>query len=426
MRSHGRHEQGQILMLSMTTLVVLSFLGLAIMQLGSAAQLRENILYRKAQADWRVKGTEDYALWQLVTADAGSFGAAYGQPGARYFDQVGGAITGASLTFPLEGQGGADASDVGIEITQPDESHLSLLAVKCETDVMGKNSAARQVIDVIYPPPALAMALLTEGSVKLAGGATVQSYSTGEDTLNADVHTNGDLIVQGTSRIYGFASASGTVSAPTGSIIPPVNPDGVTPYYEGVDEVSIPDVDPAAWASDDYVHSKIPNASIVRYYGDQYYSNDTIVNLGGTKDNPVVCYIEGDLHMSAKTTFAGYTILVVNGDVHLNTSKKSVGSIGTLGGSFGVYCNNMHLAAYAKVYGLAYVREHFHLTGQAAVYGAALSKGYDPATGETGSTMEMLTGKFDIYYRPTDESVFVEGGKPKKLSYQQRSAGQDW
>ena len=73
MHTPSRHCQGQVLIFSLVTVVVLTFLGLGLVQLASGSRNLEDINYRKAQAAWRVRGATEYAKWQLLSEDVGSF-----------------------------------------------------------------------------------------------------------------------------------------------------------------------------------------------------------------------------------------------------------------------------------------------------------------------------------------------------------------
>lgn len=419
MTTMTRGKSGQVLLMSLITTVALTFFGLGLMQMGQAADLTETRLYRTAKTQWRSKSATDYAIWKLISSDVGATNDQQNTPGYTYdwgFDGV-------TLAFPLDGADDPDTASVEILVSAPDPTDTSLRAIRCENRIHTGNAVTRCLLDIERPPPALSMALLTEGNLKISGDASVTSHTEAVGTLNADIHTNKDLTITGQGTIKGFASASGTASIPPGSVVPPVNPDGIDPWYEGVDTVPVPDVNPALWLNDNYVHSKVPGANIVRMAG-PIQTNNANWNFGGTAAAPTVIVINGDLRVTngATLNITGYAILVVNGDIHMAANSRIGGDQGHLS----MFGKNMHMASHSEVHGLVYVRSHFHLTSQAAIYGSAISKGYDPATGQTGTTMEMLTGQFDVYYEPSDESVFAEPGSPMRLSYQTYKGGMDW
>jgi hypothetical protein len=409
-----RRQRGQVFILSLVVLVALSFMGLALLQIADASYQREHVLCRTSQAAWRVHGGINYACWQLYSTDAGSDNAGLSKPNPAYdFGTMG-----ATLAYPLSGANAADASTVSLMVTTG-ETDTSLRWIRGETRVMGKESVARALTDVKRPPPCLSMALLTEGDIRISGDATVTSHNVAANPINADVHTNSSLTITGQGQVCGFASASGDANVKEGSVAPAVNPDNLDPYFQGVDPIDIPDIDPASFASDAVVHERVPGATIIRIPGGVSIANDTVLNFGGTSDHPVVVYIDGDLNMAAHTQIHGHVLFVVNGDVHLASHAVVDGDPG----SFSFITNNMHLAAWTEVHAMVYLREHLHLTGQSSVYGSVVSKGHS-SSGDPG--LEMLTGQFDLYYEPTDESVFPEPGKPAILSYQSRTGGDTW
>jgi len=385
----------------------MAFLGLGLMQLAQQSASAESVAYRKAQSLWRVHGGVEYAVWNLLSTDAGAAYAGQTAPSSAY----NWGYNGAALSYPLEGGTQADLSTVSMQVSAPDVSDPSIRAVRAETTVLGKTAAARHLLDIERPPPALNLAILTEDALNVGGNTVVTSHSNAQGTLNADIHTNQNLSVDGSSVVNGFATASGTASV-SGTVSPPVNPGNLPPYFEGVSAVDIPNIDPASFAGQaDFYY---PSGSLL--------PTNTVIDFGGTADNPTIVYINGDWHPSGQTHIQGFAILVVNGALK-TTGQTYLGSNG--GGQFSVIAAQVDMSGVTEIHGVVYAQQEFRTLGTAAIYGSAISRSYDPATGAT-TNGSVFGGNFDVYYEPHGEELLPETPTPARLSYQTRGPGDSW
>lgn len=402
-----RHSQGQVLVISLVATVVMAFLGLGLMQLAQQSASAESIAYRKAQSLWRVHGGVEYAVWNLLSTDVGSAYAGQAAPDSAY----NWGYNGETLSYPLGGGSEADTSLVAITVSAPMASDPSIRAIRAETDVFGKTAAARHLIDVNRPPPALNLAILTEDSLNVGGNTIVTSHSGAQGTLNADIHTNQNLSVDGSSVVNGFATASGEANV-SGTVAPPVNPGNLPPYFEGVSPVDIPNIDPASFASIADVTISNPKSIPM----------NAVLDFGGTPDDPTIVYLKGDWQPAGHTYVRGNCVLVINGKL------KTAGLTyleATAGGQFSVIASFVDLKGTSEIHGVVYAREEFHSSGTAAIYGSAISKSYDPATGKT-KVGSVFTGNFDVYYQPHGENLLPGPPTAARLSYQTRGPGESW
>ncbi len=180
------------------------------------------------------------------------------------------------------------------------------------------------------PPKFLQYAVATDSDVEFKGNVDVSISGDAGVNLNANVHTNGNLNVSGNSvDIGGFGSYSGVADGNhlANSFSPNYNPTSLPTYYQS-DPVPIPD-----FGDVDYL-------SAVDAYGDPMVDQSTTgvtelsgsYNFGGTRENPYVWYISGDLTITGNTTVDGYVHFVVDGNVQLN-GDLTVGDSGYSGGT---------------------------------------------------------------------------------------------
>jgi hypothetical protein len=148
-----------------------------------------------------------------------------------------------------------------------------------------------------------------------------------EGLINASVFANGKLHIDNTATIEGFGyygdenSLSPTLDA---SIFDPNdNPDGL-PMLQEVDDLLIPVFDAA------HFKERATQVTVGQ------------TNLGGTyslgtRDEPMIWYIDGNLSTQAPVTFQGYGVIVVEGKVNL--SDDFIGDYAGGESAFGLYAS---------------------------------------------------------------------------------------
>ena len=173
-------------------------------------------------------------------------------------------------------------------------------------------------------PEFMGEAVVTDGNLEVKYDFTLDSF----DSNNANVRVNGNIEMKsGDISIRGFGYHAGNASAENGDkltdIFDPYTNPGWAPVTQKVKELKIPD-----FKAEDY-------ASIATK---SYYSD---LKIGGTfplgtRDNPAIIYVEGNLRTTSDVTFTGYGVFILTGnvEVHHNVSSDA-GSESTVG----IYAN---------------------------------------------------------------------------------------
>ncbi len=238
-------------------------------------------------------------------------------------------------------------------------------------------------------PPFMRYAILTENDLHLNGNILTDLYVDGneENTLNANMHTNASLAVDGNAAVVkGFGtyvnSASGNPSsALTSSFRPYYNPTNA-PVTQQVPTIDVPEFDVAEFVSK--VEVDQTSSGAVALSG--------TYDFGGTREDPYVWYVDGDLSASGGTTLNGYVMFIVSGDVSMSGNLEA-GNSGYDGGdesSVAYYAAGaVDLSGNARVYGQIFAGSSVSFSqGSARVYGSLATKG--------GAT---IGGSPKIYYR---------------------------
>ncbi len=400
--------RGSVLAFALILLTFLSLLGLAVMQLAEAANTREHMRYRDAQADWRVRGACNYAAWHLASTDVGSSNEGLPAPNEAF---VWGGGSGARLAYPLDGSEAGDASVVEIAVSAPDDSpHYR--AVRCETEVLGRTMVVRELLDTRPPHPAGTYAILSDDCVSVTGNVNVRSDpSLWPHVYNSDIHGNGSLVqVWGSAVVEGFATASGdTRVLKDTNVVPAVNPYNIPAHSGHRDPVEVPDIDPNALRARAGLildPAAIPNPP----------NNVTqVLNWGGTAENPMVVFIDGDWRPKGSFSIVGNVVVVVNGAFDPVSGNYSLGA--AAGSRMSLVANSIDLEGNAHLTGWFYARNAFavDLKGTAYVTGSIIAKG----SVSTGGTL-------DLNYRPLDPGFLPARSAPIVLSYQTRQGGEIW
>lgn len=161
------------------------------------------------------------------------------------------------------------------------------------------------------PPAFMTFGILSQDDLVLRGdiegGIDVQGDEASE--LNANMHTNGNLTVMGNSaRVEGFGTFVGSGSGHLANTFNPnYNPAGLDDAYQA-SAVDIPLVDIPTWMSNVSADRNSPSSVVLS--GE--YSD------GGTRNNPFVWLINGDLNVTSDAVINGYTMFIVDGSVEFN------------------------------------------------------------------------------------------------------------
>ncbi|MBZ0199181.1 MAG: hypothetical protein K8H86_04885 [Ignavibacteriaceae bacterium] len=255
------------------------------------------------------------------------------------------------------------------------------------------------------PPPFLNYAVCSGNDFSLNGNTSITDDN--NNGWNANVHTNEDFKMNGNNSIDGFltyySSASSNPSWRLDSAINPnVNPNG-NPAHSQVPLIEMPD-----YNADDY-----KSLATTVYNGNKSLTGNTVL---GTKENPEIIYVGGNLTLNGNIT--GYGILLVKGDVSCN-GNVTINSIDPSGNNLGLYVNgNLNANGNVKLYAQIYSNNNVNLNGNVKVYGGITAK-------ETVS----FNGNVSVYYRPTTTELTqpiwpTTGGstasRPQIISYFER------
>ena len=259
-------------------------------------------------------------------------------------------------------------------------------------------------------PPFMRYAVTSEGDLSLNGNVLMDLYVDANDnnTLNANMHTNGNLLITGEAlTVRGFGTyVTSAVATPSSALQtafdPYWNPDN-DDVTSKVTRVDIPEFDVTEFLSKVDTDKTTGAVNLSGTY-----------DLGGTRENPYVWHVQGDLTASGGTKIKGYTTFVVEGNVSLsgNVDASEDSYAGGDESSVAFYASgNVDLSGNAKVYGQIFAGTGVSfLSGTPRVYGSVASKG-----------VVALAGTPKIYYRvasPALTTIFEEP-KPRynMLSY---------
>lgn len=246
------------------------------------------------------------------------------------------------------------------------------------------------------PPTWAQYAIATDSDIEFKGNVDVTITNDAAYDANANVHTNGNLSVSGNSvDIGGFGSYSGTANGNhvDNTFDPNYNPTNAPTHYSA-DAVPIPsfgDVDYLS-ATDAYGQPLVDHSTTgVTELSGSY-------DFGGTREDPYIWYIDGDLSVTNNTTIDGYVLFVVDGNVELK-GDLVVGDSGYSGeteSSIGVTTSGNFSLAGSQ-------------TLEAQVYAAgniSTAKGTPTLRGSlTAKGIVELKGTPNIYYKPASSSL---------------------
>lgn len=246
------------------------------------------------------------------------------------------------------------------------------------------------------PPDFMNYAIATGNNLALNGNVTIQDdynqQSNSENEKddnnsnshwNADCRTNGNFSMNGNNTINGFVSYCGTATSNpawrlSSNIIPNQNPNN-QPSCSQSSPLDIPTFNAKNYMS----------KANTQYSGNKTYSGN--ISLG-TKDNPQVIYIDGNLTINGNVS--GYGVFVVNGNINVNgnvnltASDPSVSNIGFY--STGDLNANGNVTISAQILAGGNV----NLNGNCKIYGSIT------ADGTTN-----FNGNENIYYKPANGNL---------------------
>lgn len=255
----------------------------------------------------------------------------------------------------------------------------------------------------MIPPPFLKYGIISDQTISMNGNILIRDDN--NPSINANVHTNGNFQMNGNNTIKGFLTYVGTAhSNPSGrlntSFSPNVNPNN-SPVHSKVGVINIPAFDPDSY---------IGKATQVHPGNLSLSGNRTL----GTKENPQIIYVGGDLTISGNIT--GYAAFIVKGNININ-GNVSITAQDPTGNNLGLYTRqNLNVNGNVTLRAQVFANQNVNLGGNSRVYGGITAKG----------TIN-FNGNVSIYYRePTPQLTQpfwpqtggqVAPKRPKLLAY---------
>jgi len=219
-------------------------------------------------------------------------------------------------------------------------------------------------------PPFLDYALMSNGGLQLAGSMNVD-LAAWADAENANVHTNGSLKITGNSvDVLGFGTHSlGASSSPAGAIETTFTP-GENEYDRSsvfeVHQIEVPEFTVA-----NYIDDVVPDMIT----GPVTLSGDYA--LGGTREDPYVWVVNGDLSATGGTTLDGYVLFLVDGNIDLSSNVAAgMDAMGSTESTMAFYASgDIIFNGTVDIYGQFLAGGNFIVEGTPTIYGSVTTSG---------------------------------------------------
>lgn len=281
----------------------------------------------------------------------------------------------------------------------PDAGLNNARLVTATGSILGEVFTIRAVVEIpadYVRPPGLGYGIFSDQSMDLSGNVSISDYN--NPRLNSNVHTNQNLTFGGSTSVKGYGTYS--VACPSGT------GDAVKYFQPNVDmggevvrqsaEVAVPEIDPTKWES---IATR------------KFYSNTKINGhmALGTKDNPEIVFVRGDLDLNGQMT--GYGVFLVTGDIKIN-GGATVTALDPSGNNLGIV-----VGGNAQINGNSDIMATLLIKGDAKINGTTRIVGSIIAEGEID-----FGGTADILYNPLLDNVAkkvwqAEAGRPRVVSY---------
>lgn len=310
--------------------------------------------------------------------------------GVQYaISQLGQDTTWTSIQQLAMGDGSLNVLVASTTSQYPNGPAMGLSGMREVTSIGNVNGVTDTIMAVVQlasaasVPPFLSYAVASESDLLLQGAFSV--VDDGNPNWNANIHTNGNLLVQGSGySVEGFGTYVGSMQkdhghgTPANNFVPNVNPSGLATAYQ-TSNVTIPTFNP-----DDYI-----GIATQTYSGNQVKSG--IINLG-TAENPEIIYIDGDLDFHGTTI--GYGVFIVTGTIYFH-GNSSVSSSDPTGSNLAFYSQGgIDIHGSTTVYGQMFSEGAVVSHGNFDLYGSIASQ----------STMDLVGGGV-IHYRPANADL---------------------
>jgi hypothetical protein len=220
-------------------------------------------------------------------------------------------------------------------------------------------------------PTYFTYALLADQDITMGGNEGIAAFLHdgvgSENELNANVHTNGDLDVNGTGnrRVLGFGSYVGTGTGKLNQkFVPNYNPDNL-PVTAPAAAVTIPAWDLSTF-SENAVIDQVSTGNVTL---------SGTLNLGGTRGDPYIWLVKGGLDATGSTVINGYVVFLVEGSASLNSVVAGSGYSGNESSIAFYVKGQTSIQGNTEVWGQFYSLGDFTLGGNPTIYGSITAAG---------------------------------------------------
>ncbi len=244
-------------------------------------------------------------------------------------------------------------------------------------------------------PPFLQYAMASGNDLQLQGNIDIRDDN--NPHWNANIHSNRDLHTSGNAYdVRGFGTYSDEFESSHNNFVPNVNPNS-DPVNAKIPPITLPVFNP-----NDYIGiaTSITNGNLT-------ISGSTTL---GTKSNPAIYYVNGDLNFRGSTS--GYGIFIVTGNITFNGSV-SVNTVDPNGSNLGFYSG-----------GNIQANGNINLAGQMYAQGDIEAHGNFTLVGSmTAKRNIQLSGNPTIRYRPANSALTNQfwptatNSRPESVSY---------
>ncbi len=217
-------------------------------------------------------------------------------------------------------------------------------------------------------PGVFQFSLISGGDMSLSGGTYFRSNNPNQ---NVNLKTNSRFSIGNNNLVKGFVGYGSSFSGDENKIQPVSNPNNL-PVTAQSPNVDIPTFNP-----DDY------KSEATQVYNGNYSIGNSI-NLG-TKQNPSIIYVGGDLSISSGAQISGFIVFVVKGTISVQGNASFINTDPTVS-NFAFYSvGNISIAGGATMYGQMLSLGNISFTGNSNLYGTAAAKGTMSFSGGTST-----------------------------------------
>lgn len=252
-----------------------------------------------------------------------------------------------------------------------------------------------QLASTSSAPPFLNYAIASGENLQLQGSINIRDdYN---PNWNANIHTNSNLQISGNGYdVKGFGTYSDQLQAEHNNFEPNVNPNS-DPVNARIQPITLPTFNPTDYLS---IATSVTNGNLTLSGALTF----------GTKSNPAIYYVNGNLNFRGSTT--GYAIFIVTGNITFN-GNVSVNSYDPTSSNLGFYSGgNIQASGNINLSGQMYAQGDIQLNGNFTLIGSMTAK----------SDIQ-LSGNPTIRYRPANSALTHQfwptatNSRPASVSY---------